>query len=252
MCWAEREQQWKSPITRGGSRSEWGISGARQGPTAGLAALCGVTGAAPAQTLGEQSQDFCKIITTRVMGACGVDFTAVKKNRGSAEFLSELIVPEQTHDCSWRCGVWTMGVPMAAAAAAGPNLSFISYRSVKLGLNDLGLRVMWATSVWWHTRDSWAGPELCPSLQPCPLAPSHHQAEHSEPLQLSPHPQGFLWEKLIPHSALNIPQQCLQSVPPQDAELGLCHSVSAHQRNDFIHHLPSQASSPHACDRVLL
>lgn len=38
-------------------------------------------------------------------------------------------------------GVYTMDLPMAAAAA-GPNLSFISYRLIKLVLNDLGLRIM--------------------------------------------------------------------------------------------------------------
>lgn len=131
-----------------------------------------------------------------------------------------------------------MELPMAAAAA-GPNLTFISYRWIKLVLNDLGLRVMWATSVWWHIWDNWTGPELWASLQPCPLASC------SSPgwaiwasAAFSHHLQGLLCEKQIPHSALNIPQQCLQSVPPEDSQVRLCNSVSVPQRNYFIISLP--------------
>lgn len=122
-----------------------------------------------------------------------------------------------------------------AAAAAGPNLSLISYRLIKLLLNDLGLRVMWATSVWWHLWDNWAGPELWASLQLCPLASCSSPGwEIWATAAFSHHLQGLLCEKQIPHSALNIPQQCLQSMPPEDSEVRLCNSVSVPQRNYFI------------------
>lgn len=143
-------------------------------------------------------------------------------------------------------GVYTMDLPMAAAAA-GPNLSFISYRLIKLVLNDLGLRMMWDTSVWWHIWDNRAGPELWPSLQPCPHG--YHQTAQSEPLQLSPTSAG-------PPEGETDPSLCPKyspTMPSVSASSGLrCNSVSVHQRNYFLPDFPSQAPPPHAGTWVLL
>lgn len=51
-----------------------------------------------------------------------------------------------------------------------------------------------------------------------------------------PHLLGLLREKQIPHSALSIPQQCLQSVPPQDSDV--TQSLSIKEITFFLISLP--------------